>query len=153
MKRLIKSFFRFVFKIVLLFVLLSVTWVVVYKFVNPPISGMMFYNWLTEENYRYNYEWKDLNEINSSVPLAFIAAEDQKFLEHNGFDVEAIEKAIKHNKDSKRKRGASTISQQVAKNVFLFPTKSFFRKGVEAYFTGLIELIWGRKGLWRYTAM
>lgn len=106
---------------------------------------MMLHNWLTEENYRYNYDWRDLEEIDSSVPLAFIAAEDQKFLEHKGFDVEAIEKAIKHNKESKRKRGASTISQQVAKNVFLFPTKNFLRKGVEAYFTALIELIWGKR--------
>ena len=106
---------------------------------------MMVYKWWEQENYSIDYRWKSLREINSSVPLAFMASEDQKFLNHNGFDIVAIRKAIETNKDSKKKRGASTISQQVAKNVFLLPTKSYFRKGLEVYFTFLIEFVWGKE--------
>ncbi len=106
---------------------------------------MMLYKYFTIDNYRFDYEWSDIEEINSTVPLAFIAAEDQLFLKHSGFDIKAIENAITYNKNHESKRGASTISQQVAKNIFLVPTKSFFRKGAEAYFTLLIELIWSKK--------
>ncbi len=106
---------------------------------------MMIYKWWKQENYTIDYSWKDIKEINSSVPLAIISSEDQKFLDHNGFDVEAIKKAIESNKDSKKVRGASSISQQVAKNVFLLPTKSYLRKGLEVYFTFLIELVWGKQ--------
>ena len=120
-------------------------WVVVYKYVAPPISGMMLYKYLNEQDYDYQYDWVELEQISAQLPLAFIAAEDQHFLNHNGFDLAAIEGAIKHNKNHKRKRGASTISQQVAKNVFLFPNKTLIRKGLEAYFTLLIELIWGKE--------
>jgi len=125
--------------------ILSVGIVVLCKYVAPPISGMMVYKWWEQENYSIDYRWKSLREINSSVPLAFMASEDQKFLNHNGFDIVAIRKAIETNKDSKKKRGASTISQQVAKNVFLLPTKSYFRKGLEVYFTFLIEFVWGKE--------
>ena len=145
MKELFKRLFFFLFKIVLALILISVLWVFAYRFVDPPISGMMVYKSLTIDNYSYEYEWVDLEEISANLPLAFIAAEDQLFLDHSGFDIDAIEKAIKHNGQSKSKRGASTISQQVAKNVFLVPTKSFIRKGLEAYFTLLIELIWDKK--------
>ncbi|MDC1452373.1 monofunctional biosynthetic peptidoglycan transglycosylase [Vicingaceae bacterium] len=132
-------------KLLAVFLLLSFAWVAAYKYLSPPITGMMFYKWWEQENYTIDYRWKDLKEINSSVPLAFISSEDQKFLDHNGFDVEAIRKAIKSNKESKKLRGASTISQQVAKNVFLLPTKSYLRKGLEVYFTFLIELVWGKE--------
>lgn len=106
---------------------------------------MMFYKWMSEENYTIEKEWKALEEVSPWFPLAIISAEDQKYLKHNGFDVDAIQKAIQQNKNSERKRGASTISQQVAKNVFLFPTRSYLRKGLEVYFTSLIELIWGKR--------
>lgn len=106
---------------------------------------MMLYKSFTEENYYYQQEWIKIEEISSSVPLAMIAAEDQLFLRHNGFDIKAIKSAMQHNKNSSQKRGASTISQQVAKNVFLIPSRTFFRKGIEAYFTALIEWIWGKK--------
>lgn len=145
MKRWLKFIFRKLLKIALYFLLITVSIVIIYKYIDPPVSGMMLYKKVTIDDYHYEYEWRDLEEINSSLPLAFIAAEDQKFLDHNGFDVEAIEKAVKHNKSSERKRGASTISQQVAKNVFLIPAKNYFRKGLEVYFTGLIELIWGKR--------
>ena len=132
-------------KLLAVLVPLSFAWVVAYKFIAPPITGMMFYKWWEQENYTIDYRWKDVEEIDSSVPLAFISSEDQKFLDHNGFDVEAIKKAIESNKESKKVRGASTISQQVAKNVFLLPTKSYLRKGLEVYFTFLIELVWGKE--------
>lgn len=106
---------------------------------------MMVYKWMSEENYTIEKEWKSLEEVSRFLPLAIISAEDQKFLNHNGFDVDAIQKAIQQNKKTNRKRGASTVSQQVAKNVFLFPTRSYFRKGLEVYFTTLIELIWGKR--------
>lgn len=145
MKKFFQKIIAFLFKAIGILLLLSILWVLAYKFVNPPLSGMMVHKWWNEENYSIDYQWKDLEEINSSIPLAFISSEDQKFLEHNGFDVEAIKSAVKHNKKAKRKRGASTISQQVAKNVFLVPNKTYVRKGLEVYFTFLIEMVWGKK--------
>ena len=132
-------------KLLIVVFVFSLVWVFAYKFINPPISGMMLHKWWKNENYIINYEWRDLEEIDSSAPLAVIASEDQTFLQHNGFDIAAIKKAIEHNKSSKRRRGASTISQQVAKNVFLLPTKTYFRKALEVYFTGLVEFIWGKR--------
>ena len=83
--------------------------------------------------------WKPLSEISPDLQLAVVCTEDQNFLKHHGFDFGAIQKAIKHNEKSKRKRGASTISQQTAKNVFLWPGRSWVRKGFEVYFTFLIK--------------
>lgn len=91
------------------------------------------------------YEWVSLKNISRNMPLAVVASEDQVFFDHFGFDFNQIEKAMKENQKRKRQRGASTISQQVAKNMFLFPGKNIFRKGIEAYFTLLIELIWGKE--------
>lgn len=92
---------------------------------------------------QFSKDWVSLGHISSRVPHAVIAAEDMKFYEHNGFDWEAIEKAREYNRRPGRtKRGASTISQQVAKNVFLLPQRSWVRKGLEAYFTTLIEFMW-----------
>lgn len=90
-------------------------------------------------------DWVSMDEISIHLAPAVMCAEDQLFKEHWGFDLEAIEKAIKHNKRSKRTRGASTISQQTAKNVFLWPHRSWLRKGLELYFTGLIELVWTKR--------
>lgn len=90
-------------------------------------------------------QWVSIENINPNLPVAFIASEDQLFLKHNGFDIVAIKSAIEKNRTKKKVVGASTISQQVAKNVFLIPTKSFFRKGLEAYFTLLVEWVWGKK--------
>ena len=89
--------------------------------------------------------WKPLEKISPHLQLAVVCSEDQNFLKHNGFDFGAIQKAIKHNEKSKRKRGASTISQQTAKNVFLWPGRSWVRKGFEVYFTFLIELFWSKQ--------
>ena len=86
-----------------------------------------------------------LNDMNPQVKLAVISAEDQLFPDHNGFDFKSIEKARKHNQKSKSLRGASTISQQVAKNVFLWQHGGYFRKALEVYFTFMIELVWGKR--------
>jgi monofunctional biosynthetic peptidoglycan transglycosylase len=90
-------------------------------------------------------DWVSIEEISPHLRKAVIASEDPKFLTHNGFDFEAIAKAISSNKKRKIKVGASTITQQTAKNVFLYPSRTYFRKGLEAYFTVLIEAIWGKR--------
>jgi len=91
------------------------------------------------------YHWIDMKSVSSSLPLAVIAAEDQKFPFHWGFDVDSIEKAVESYDRGHRLRGASTITQQVAKNLFLWPGRSFIRKGLEAYFTILLEIFWSKK--------
>ena len=97
------------------------------------------------EQIRLRHHWVPLNEMSKYMPVAVMASEDQRFMEHHGFDFEAIDKAIQENKAGKRQRGGSTISQQTAKNVFLWPSHSWVRKGLEAYFTALIELIWSKQ--------
>lgn len=91
------------------------------------------------------HDWVELDEISGHLQLAVVCAEDQNFIKHFGFDKEAIEKALQHNQTHKRKRGASTISQQTAKNVFLWPERSLLRKGFEVYFTFLIEIFWSKE--------
>ena len=97
------------------------------------------------EKLRLRHHWVSLSEMSPSLPVAVMASEDQRFLEHHGFDFGEIGKAIKERKEGKRKRGASTISQQTAKNVFLWPRASWLRKGLEVYFTGLIEIMWSKR--------
>lgn len=97
------------------------------------------------EQIRLRHHWVPLNEMSKYMPVAVMASEDQRFMEHHGFDFEAIDKAIQESKGGKRQRGGSTISQQTAKNVFLWPSHSWVRKGLEAYFTALIELIWSKQ--------
>ena len=102
--------------------------------------------WLGRDpNYTFRRQWENLAQISPNLPLAVVASEDQKFPEHWGFDVEAIEKAYALNQSRHKVRGASTISQQVAKNLFLWSGRSFFRKGLEAYFTVLIESLWPKR--------
>lgn len=142
---MIKRIFKYLLYVCLSAILLSVLWVVVYKYYNPPVTTLMLHKYFNNEDYKISKNWVDIESVDIGVPMAFIASEDQLFLNHSGFDIDAIKKAIDKNKTSDNKIGASTISQQVAKNVFLIPTKSFIRKGIEAYFTVLIEAIWGKK--------
>jgi monofunctional biosynthetic peptidoglycan transglycosylase len=102
-------------------------------------------NLFSENNASIQYEWIADYKISNSAKLAVIAAEDQKFFDHYGFDIESITKAIEQNQKKKRIRGASTITQQTAKNLFLWPGKSFIRKGLEAYFTVLLEVFWSKE--------
>ncbi len=127
-------------KLVLWFVGLSLLLVVVYRFVPPPVTVTMLL-----DEHGMTKDWEPLSNIDRNLVAAVIAAEDGKFCSHNGFDTEAIEKAIQHNAQGGRIRGASTISQQTAKNVFLWQDGGFFRKGLEAWFTLLIETVWGKR--------
>jgi monofunctional glycosyltransferase len=136
--------------LVLLFVLLSVLAVALLRWIDPPYSAFMAERrieaWATHDrDYVFRHTWVDLARISPNLPLAVVASEDQKFPEHWGFDVEAIEKAYQLNQHSHRVRGASTISQQVAKNLYLWSGRSYFRKGLEAYFTLLIEGFWPKR--------
>ncbi len=99
----------------------------------------------TDKETGWKHDWVPIEEISKNLQIAVMCSEDQLFLKHNGFDIKAIEKAYDNNKKGKKIRGASTISQQTAKNVFLWPERSWLRKGLEAYFTFLIELIWSKE--------
>jgi len=124
--------------------------VLLLRWVNPVYSAFMAETqvaaWLNHDRtYLFRHTWVDLDRISPNLPLAVVASEDQKFPEHWGFDVEAIEKAYQMNQHSHRVRGASTISQQVAKNLYLWSGRSYFRKALEAYFTILIEACWPKR--------
>jgi monofunctional biosynthetic peptidoglycan transglycosylase len=141
---------RLIGGLVAAFVGLSVACVVLLRWVNPPYSAFMaaaqVSAWMNHDsNYVYGRTWADLAHISPNLPLAVVASEDQKFPDHWGFDVEAIEKAYSLNQHSHRVHGASTISQQVAKNLFLWSGRSLFRKGLEAYFTVMIEACWPKR--------
>jgi monofunctional biosynthetic peptidoglycan transglycosylase len=97
------------------------------------------------EQIRLRHHWVPLDSMSIYMPVAVLASEDQRFLTHHGFDFVEINNAVKERKSGKRKRGGSTISQQTAKNVFLWPSSSWFRKGLETYFTMLIEVVWGKE--------
>jgi monofunctional biosynthetic peptidoglycan transglycosylase len=124
--------------------------VLLLRWINPPFSAFMaeaqVAAWMSRDsNYVFRHSWVDLDRISPNLPLAVVASEDQKFPEHWGFDVAAIEKAYALNQHNHKVRGASTISQQVAKNLFLWSGRSYFRKGLEAYFTVLIEGLWPKR--------
>jgi len=123
--------------------------VLLYRFVNPPITTFMAYqttsNIIKGKDAKIVKKWVQIEDISPKMIRAVIAAEDNRFVSHWGIDTKAIEEAVEHNKKGKTKHGASTISQQTAKNVFLWPSRNFIRKGLEFYFTMLIEGIWGKK--------
>ena len=130
--------------------LLSMTPVLILRWVNPPTSMFMLLDrahaW-TQGHWHYtiDYEWVSWSAIATPVKLAVVAAEDQHFPDHHGFDLQAIEDAMEHNLEAHTTRGGSTITQQTAKNLFLYPGRSYLRKGLEAYFTLLIELSWPKR--------
>ncbi len=142
---MIKKFFIFIFKLIVSLILFTVFIVIIYGWVPIPFTPLMGIRALEfpEENIKHN--WVPIEEISNNLKVAVIASEDQNFPTHNGFDVEAIEKAMENNKQGKRVRGASSISQQTAKNVFLWPHRSWVRKGFEVYFTFHIETFWSKE--------
>lgn len=149
---MLKKILRFLFRFTLWFLGISVGLVILYRFVPPPVTPLMVIRVFEQafdekREVRLYKDWVSLDEMSPSMPLAVITSEDQKFEEHFGFDLEAIEKAQKYNARHKGKKvkGASTISQQTAKNVFLWPQRSYVRKAFEVYFTFLIELIWSKE--------
>lgn len=130
-------------RIVLGFILLSLLMVAIFRFVPPPITLTQLGD--ITQGHSLHKDWMPLSQIDPNMARAAIAAEDGNFCTHHGFDFKAIEKAFKGNEAGKRLRGGSTISQQTAKNVFLWQGRSYLRKGLEAWFTVLIEHLWGKK--------
>lgn len=132
------------------FVAFTVAQVLAYMMVPPPLTMFMVEDRIAEllhprKGYDFRYEWVAYSDISDHAKVAVIAAEDQKFSEHFGFDFESVEKAIADHERGRKLRGASTISQQVAKNLFLWPGKNPVRKGLEAYYTVLIEALWPKR--------
>ncbi len=131
------------------FFVLTILWVLALKFINPPFTYLMIqrgFEWKEAgKGFKIEKEWLPYDDISNNLKKAAIAGEDAHFLTHNGFDTDAILKAFEKNQEGKKLRGGSTISQQVAKNVFLWPGRSWLRKGLETYFTFLIELFWSKK--------
>jgi monofunctional biosynthetic peptidoglycan transglycosylase len=149
-----KSLWRRLLRGVVIAVLawIAISWlcVVVLRFVPPVTSAFMLERRLAaathgERDFVLKYQWIPFNKVSSDLPIALVAAEDQKFPTHHGFDLQAIADALDEAEEGERLRGASTISQQTAKNLFLWNGRSFVRKGLEAYFTVLLELTWPKR--------
>ena len=145
-----KKVFRFLWKAALWFVGLSIFSVVVFRFVPVPVTPLMLIRCgeqiFSSDQIRLKHDWVSIDEISKNLPLAVVCSEDQNFMNHSGFDMEAIQRSVDAvKKGAKRVRGASTISQQTAKNVFLWPGRSWIRKGFEVYFTVLIEFVWSKE--------
>ena len=140
---------RFLKKLFFWFLGLSIGSVLLFKFVPVPFTPLMVIrvveNMVAGKENHFSHDWKSIENISINMQKAVIASEDGAFLKHNGFDFKAMQKAYKSNERGRKIKGGSTISQQTAKNVFLWQGRSYLRKGLEAYFTVLIELIWGKE--------
>jgi monofunctional biosynthetic peptidoglycan transglycosylase len=144
-----RSIFRRLVKLLLWLMLASAVLVLLLRWVPPPGTAFMVErkveSWLDGQPIDLQRSWRPWSELPDDLKMAVIAAEDQKFAEHWGFDVAAIQAALAHNQQGGSVRGASTLSQQVAKNLFLWSGRSWLRKGIEVWFTGLIELLWPKQ--------
>jgi monofunctional biosynthetic peptidoglycan transglycosylase len=138
------NIFRWFSKGIGFFFALSIISVVFLRVVPVWVTPLMLIRWWSDD-LPIKYDWIPREKMSIHIQKAVIAGEDQRFLEHHGFDFDAIKSAIESNKHSKVKRGGSTISQQTAKNVFLFPQRNWLRKALETYFTVLIELLWSKE--------
>lgn len=148
MSAVLKTFFSYLSKAIVIFAAITVAVVLLLKWLPPPTTAFMLPWQLTatfSDQELPRREWVNYQSISPHLALAVVAAEDQKFPFHRGFDFAAMEQAYQHNRRGKSIRGASTISQQVAKNLFLWPRRSYLRKGMEAYFTFLIEAFWSKR--------
>lgn len=148
--KLVRTIWRIIWKTTMWFFIISIGLTIIYRFVPVPVTPLMVIRLVEqtfdhEKKVRLYKDWVPMSEISRHAPQAVFAAEDQKFLTHKGFDFEAMEKAWENNKKGKRIKGASTITQQTVKNVFLWPSRSYLRKGLEAYFTVLVELLWSKE--------
>lgn len=143
------SIFRFFKRLLIFFFASTLLTVIIYIFINPPLTPLMLIRSTSQlfsgDDLKLKKEWVKIESISPNLIKAVIASEDNNFTDHWGFDFEAIKKANELNKKGGKLRGASTISQQTAKNVFLWPDRTWVRKGFEVYFTGLIELFWTKK--------
>lgn len=141
--------FGFIKKVCAWFLVLSVLLVILYRFLPVPFTPLMVVraveNIKNDRELEFSHDWVSIENISPNMQKAVIASEDATFLDHRGFDFEAMQKAFKNNAKGKRMKGGSTISQQTAKNVFLWQGRSYIRKAFEAYFTVLIELFWPKQ--------
>jgi len=144
-----KKILQFLIKCALWFLGISVFFVILFKFVPVPFTQLMAVRALEQKEagkeMTCSHDWVPLKDISKNLQKAVIASEDGTFLSHNGFDFTAMQKAFKNNSKGKKLKGGSTISQQTAKNVFLWQGRSYLRKALEAYFTVLIEIFWGKE--------
>jgi monofunctional glycosyltransferase len=140
---------KWLLRLAMWFAITSVVSVVFFRFVPVPVTPLMLIRCVEQKSdgkdMRLKHDWVSLEEINERLQLAVVCSEDQNYLKHDGFDWGAIKKAMDNNKKGKRIRGGSTITQQTAKNVFLWPGRSYIRKAFEMYFTFLIELFWSKE--------
>jgi len=139
----LKRSWKFLKRLFIILFILQLLYLLLLKWVDPPITMTQLGSLFSGHGLKRDYV--DYKEMSPYAKLAVIASEDQLFPDHNGFDFKSIEKAMKHNRKSKSLHGASTLSQQVAKNVFLWQGRSWIRKGMEVYFTFMIELLWSKK--------
>jgi len=146
---MLKKIKHFLFKAMIWFFGISIFLVVFFKWVPVPITPLMVIRLVEQKmdgkEMKCSHDWVPMESITVNLQKAVIASEDGTFLTHNGFDFDAMQKAFKNNEKGKKLKGGSTISQQTAKNIFLWQGRSYLRKGLEAYFTMLIELIWGKE--------
>lgn len=143
----IKFIRKWAIRVTIFFFASTISITILYRFLPIPITPLMVIRLFEQDKIRLKKDWEPINDISPNLINAVVASEDNRFLDHYGFDLDAIQKAQKYNerKKGKKVRGASTISQQTAKNVFLWPHRSYIRKGLEVYFTFLIETFWGKE--------
>ena len=149
-KKIQKTVLSLLSKAIVIALIATIVPVVLLRWIPPVTSSFMIQKWIASlrsdrKEYKIKYKWTSWDNISPHAGIAVVAAEDQMFPEHFGFDLESISDAIDKHSKGRRLRGASTISQQVAKNLFLWSGRSFIRKGLEAYYTALIELIWPKR--------
>lgn len=149
MKEFLKKLWRWTWKAALWFFGISVFSVILFRWVPIPVTPLMLIRCVEQKmdgkEMKLKKDWVSFDELSPNLQLAVVCSEDQNFVKHSGFDFEAIDKALEYNETHKKKRGASTISQQTAKNVFLWSGRSWIRKGFEVYFTFLIETFWSKE--------
>lgn len=146
---MLRKFFHFIKKAILWFFAISIVLVILFRWIPIPYTPLMairaIENKSAGKEMVLSHDWVPIEKISPNIQKAVIASEDGTFLTHYGFDFSAIQKAVKNNSKGKRLKGGSTISQQTAKNIFLWQGRSYLRKGLEAYFTVLIELFWSKE--------
>lgn len=149
MKTILGKALKIIWKTCLMFFILSISSVFIYRWLRVPITPLMVIRCIEQksagENMVMKHQWVSIEKITPKLQLAVVCSEDQNYLKHFGFDIGAIQKAMKENEEGKKMRGGSTITQQTAKNVFLWQGRSYLRKGLEAWFTLLIELMWSKE--------
>jgi len=149
MKRILQKIKKIIFKFIVVFFVISIFSTIVFRWVPIPFTPLMILRnieqWSVGKSATFEHKWVSMDKISPNLVKAVIVSEDQKFMEHFGFDMEAMEKAYQGNKKGKKIKGGSTITQQTAKNVFLWPQRSYVRKAFEVYFSFLIEVFWSKE--------